>query len=123
MIIRAKPAFISQDIEDLATPKTKRRGILNRKGGAVLISPQPLRGSKTNRTVQINPAKKGNIAANKEKETREIPVEVSAKNSGVIPEKQRSLGNAEANKEKDRRKSLAERSTTNAGAIPERQKS
>ena len=123
LITRAKPSFISADIEDLATPKTRRRNILNRKGGAVLISPQPLRGGKTNRTVQINTANRGNTEANKEKDRTGSIVEVSARNSGDIPERQRSGGNVQGNKEKERTQSVVEESTTNAGGIPKRQRS
>ena len=123
MITRAKPLFISADIEDLATSKTRRRNILNRKGGAVLISPQPLRGGKTKRTVQINTANRGNIEANKEKDRTGSIVEVNARNSGDIPERQRSGGNVQGNKEKERTQSVVEGSATNARGIPKRQRS
>ena len=100
---RATPAFIIDDIEDLCSPKKKKKRGVNRKGAPVLISPQPLTGGKTNRVVQRNPTNKRSAEDTEGTETIGCPKDRSsinaaagASNSRHIPQSKRSEPTAQS---------------------------
>ena len=98
---RAKPALVVGQMEDLCSPKKKRKRRINRDKGTILLSPQALTGGKTNRIIQINPGKERSQATTQRKERRAGTEEGNLRNTAAGPKNSRAIAQKEKNQSAD----------------------
>ena len=120
---RSAPSLIVEDMEDLCGFKKKKTtNRINRGKGAILISPQPRKGGKANRIVQLNTEKERSLAP-KEENLKNLGVD--AGNTLVIPKKKQSQGTSLTQGDPDSRRTKIQNQNprTGPGASPRRGKS